>query len=267
MTTASTTSLTVVPNAFLISLNSSSPARTTWIRRCGPGATLNGVSGGALSAVHATSLMPVATSRALPSASPGFETAPSAPLATSVTARTAPVSPRAASSALDGSGWGTHGSLPSLEPSGERSNSTLARSTPETPSTSAWWVFESRAKPPSFRPSTSHSSHSGFERSRRWENTRAGERQQRRLVTGLGQGGVADVVGEVERRVVDPQRPAGLERRDRELLAVARDEMQARLDVGEELVEPGRLALEDREPADVHVRVRLLLREEARVDR
>ena len=94
-----------------------------------------------------------------------------------------------------------------------------------------------------------------------------GERQQRRFVTGLGQGGVADVVGEVERRVVDPQRPAGLERRDRELLAVAGDEVQARLDVGEELVEPGRLALEDREPADVHVRVRLLLREEARVDR
>jgi hypothetical protein len=103
-----------------------------------------------------------------------LETAPSAPAATSPTARTAPLIPRAASSAPDGSGCGTHGSSPSIDsgPSGVRSNSTLARSTPETPSTSAWWVFESSAQPSPERRSTSHSSHSGFERSRRWENTR-----------------------------------------------------------------------------------------------
>jgi hypothetical protein len=77
---------------------------------------------------------------------------------------------------------------------------------------------------------------------------------------------MADVVGEVERRVVDPQRPAGLERRRRELLAVARHEVQPRLDVREEVVQRGRLALEQRERADVHVRVGLLLRQERGID-
>ena len=91
--------------------------------------------------------------------------------------------------------------------------------------------------------------------------------EQRVLVAGRGQRRVAHVVGEVERRVVDPQRAAGLERRRRELLAVARDEVQPRLDVREELLQPGRLALEQREGADVHVRVRLLLRQERGIDR
>ncbi len=45
-------------------------------------------------------------------------------------------------------------------------------STPETPSTSAWWVFEISAKRLSSRPCTSQISHSGFERSSRWEKMR-----------------------------------------------------------------------------------------------
>ena len=49
-------------------------------------------------------------------------------------------------------------------------------STPETPSTSAWWVLESRAKRSSATPSTSHSSHSGRSRSSGWENTRPASR-------------------------------------------------------------------------------------------
>jgi hypothetical protein len=77
---------------------------------------------------------------------------------------------------------------------------------------------------------------------------------------------VAHVVGEVEGRVVDPQRAAGLERRRRELLPVAGDEVQPRLDVREERVEVRGFALEQREAADVHVRIRLLLRQEARID-
>ena len=116
-------------------------------------------------------------------------------------------------------------------------------------------------------PSTSHSSHSGFERSSRWEKTRPHILSSASSSPGARQRRVAHVVGEVEARVVDPQRPAGLERRRRELLPVARDEVQARLDVREERVERRRLALEQREAADVHVRVRLLLRQEAGIDR
>ena len=45
-------------------------------------------------------------------------------------------------------------------------------STPEMPSTSAWWVFESIAKRSPSSPSTSHTSQSGLSRSSCWEKTR-----------------------------------------------------------------------------------------------
>ena len=45
-------------------------------------------------------------------------------------------------------------------------------STPETPSTSAWWVFEMRANLPPSKPWISQTSQSGLERSRRWEKMR-----------------------------------------------------------------------------------------------
>ena len=46
-------------------------------------------------------------------------------------------------------------------------------STPETPSTSAWWLLPTTAKRPSRSPSTSHSSQSGLVRSSCWEKIRA----------------------------------------------------------------------------------------------
>ena len=46
-------------------------------------------------------------------------------------------------------------------------------STPETPSTRQWWVLVTIAKRSPSTLSTSHISQSGFERSRRWEKTRA----------------------------------------------------------------------------------------------
>ena len=88
----------------------------------------------------------------------------------------------------------------------------------------------------------------------------------RALVTRRRQRRVAHVVGEIEGRVVDPQRAPGFERRRRELLPVTGDEVQARLDVREELVQRRRLPLEPRERADVHVRVGLLLRQERGID-
>ncbi len=45
-------------------------------------------------------------------------------------------------------------------------------STPETPSTRAWWVLVMIAKRLRSRPWTSHSSQSGFERSSGCEKTR-----------------------------------------------------------------------------------------------
>ena len=46
-------------------------------------------------------------------------------------------------------------------------------STPETPSTRAWWLLPMIAKRSPLSPSTSHSSQSGFERSSCWEKIRA----------------------------------------------------------------------------------------------
>jgi hypothetical protein len=67
------------------------------------------------------------------------------------------------------------------------------------------------------------------------------------------QRGVAHVIVDVEARVVDPERPPHLEPRERQLLAIAGDQMQARLDVLGELLARGRRALEDHDRAHVHV--------------
>ena len=148
-----------------------------------------------------------------------------------------------------------------------RSNRTVARSTPETPSTSAWWVLKISAKRSSSSPSTSQLSHSGLERSSCWEAIRAASGSSCSSLPGRGQRGVADVVLEVEARVVDPQRAAGLQRRGGELLAVARHQMQAPADVVEVVVEGRRRALEEEHAADVHVRGRAFLVQEGGVGR
>jgi hypothetical protein len=69
----------------------------------------------------------------------------------------------------------------------------------------------------------------------------------------LGEGRVADVVAQVEVRVVDPARPALAERDERELLAVARHEVQARPDPLDHLVDVRRLAVERHDGSHVHV--------------
>ena len=85
------------------------------------------------------------------------------------------------------------------------------------------------------------------------------------LAGGLRQRRVAHVVAGVEVRVVDPDRPALDERRERQLLAVARNEREPALELGDELLVGRRLALEQQHGADVHVRAALLEREERRV--
>ena len=138
-TVARTTSLTVPPNAFLTSLKSLSSQRTVANRRCGPIGTLSGVSGAGFSPAHATSATPSIASRAACSEDVGRVATPTARPATSNGSFTSPRIPRAASDAALGSGCGTHGS-PSCGSAGgigSRSNSTVARSTPAMPSTSA----------------------------------------------------------------------------------------------------------------------------------
>ena len=141
-------------------------------------------------------------------------------------------------------------------------------STPETPSTSAWWVFEMTANLPPSKPWISQTSQSGFERSRRWEKMRPDQLAQLVVRARLRQRRVPHVVVDVEARVVDPERPAHLEARERRASGGSaargrrRDSMCAR-----ELVVRGRRTLEDHERADVHVRRLLLLVEEGGVDR
>ncbi len=84
-----------------------------------------------------------------------------------------PRSPWAASSAEDGWGLGTQLDCPfDCSGTGFRSNSTVAMSMPETPSTSAWWVLVMIATRFPSRPCTSHISHSGLERSSACEKRR-----------------------------------------------------------------------------------------------
>jgi hypothetical protein len=75
------------------------------------------------------------------------------------------------------------------------------------------------------------------------------------------------VVLEVEARVVDPQRPARFQRREGELLAEARHEVQPPAHMGGERLEVRHRTLEDHHGPDVHVRRRPLLRQEGRVHR
>jgi len=93
-----------------------------------------------------------------------------------------------------------------------------------------------------------------------------GELPQLVLAGGRGERGVAQVVARVEMRVVDPDRPALYERRERQLLAVARHEREPVLDLGDEVRVRGRLALQQEHRADVHVGPAVLEREERGVE-
>ena len=93
-----------------------------------------------------------------------------------------------------------------------------------------------------------------------------GERTQLLLGTRLRQRRVAHVVLEVEVAIVDPDRPARLKRRERELVAVARHEVQPRPDVIQEVVVRRRRTFEDQHRPDVHVAVSPFLRQKRGVD-
>ena len=84
---------------------------------------------------------------------------------------------------------------------------------------------------------------------------------------GRGQRGVANVVLEVEVGIVHPHRPAAVERRGGQLVAIARHEMQPPADLLQQLAHRRRRALDDDQAADVHVGVGSLLVQKGCVDR
>ena len=95
-----------------------------------------------------------------------------------------------------------------------------------------------------------------------------GELLQRRLIGGLGQGGVAEVVVGVEVRVVRPDRPALAEGHVGEALAVAGHEVQTTLDVLDESSSVGAVPSNTITEGDMHVGRRVILEmQERRVER
>jgi hypothetical protein len=165
--------LTVPPSTFLIRFRSSSSERTQQKRRWEPIAVFSGTSGAGLASAHPTSLTASTDSVACSIAAPGCSIACSSRRASFSGAVATPSRPRTARSLAEGSGSGIHPcSGPAGSGTGVTSNSTVAMSTPDTPSTSAWWVFVSSANRFRCRPWTSQSSHSGFERSSCCENSR-----------------------------------------------------------------------------------------------
>jgi hypothetical protein len=107
----------------------------------------------------------------------GWRTASTARSTSFTGAAAASAAPRATRSIVLGSGSGTQpSSLAAGSGIGSRSKSTVPMSTPEMPSTIAWWVLVSSAKRSRSRFCTSQSSQSGFERSSCCEKTRAASR-------------------------------------------------------------------------------------------
>ncbi len=159
----------------LISLRS---VRTQVKRRCGPMRTLKGLGGAGLIPAQAIAPTPTRPRASRPASWRGPRTAARAPrtISRGTTARSSSAS--ASSWASVGSGRGIQSCSGGATGAGSRavSNNTVSRSTPEMPSTRAWWVLVRIAKRLSERPSANHSSHSGFERSSDWEKIRPASR-------------------------------------------------------------------------------------------
>ena len=270
-TTASTTSLTVPPNASLIDLEVGQARRApSGSGGAGRSRVLSGSLGAGFISSQATSPTPSAVSASVRGCTGADAAARRAPACRGRSASSPGPRPRARSARRRRA----RGAAPTGAPGGVRptgtgfaSNSTVARSTPETPSTSAWWVLLISAKRFPSSPCTRYISHSGFERSSCCEKTRAVSCASWSSSPGSGSEEWRTWYSRFSRgSSIQNGRPA-LQRREGELLPVARHEVQPRLDVLEELVVDRRRALEDEHGADVHVRRLVLLGEEAGVGR
>ena len=146
VTTASTTSLTVPPSAPLIALKRWRSLSTHANRRCGPIRVLSGLGGAPPMPAAAIEARPPSVRVAAEPALRGLDeraehgaTGVDGADASSVTASPSSAAPL-------GSGRGYQAGPGSRSGgSGSRSNSTVMMSTPEIPSTSAWWVLHTSA--------------------------------------------------------------------------------------------------------------------------
>ncbi len=119
---------------------------------------------------------------------------------------------------------------------------------------------------PSSRPSTIQISHSGLDRSSCWAMTRPTRRAQLGLAPGRGQGGVAEVVVDVEVLVVHPHRPAQVERDEADHLAVAGNERKLARDHVHDVGVARSRPLEDPDGGDVHMAHVVLDMQERRIE-
>src|ERR1700730_15475397 len=232
--------------------------------------TLNGL-GGAGALMPSSVVAPTLSRTALTWDSPrrGARTRARAPR--TISPGTVALSTKASPSSLaaPGSGFALHGVGGAVGAAGSLavSNSTVVMSPPDIPSTRAWWFFATNANRPPDMLCTSQISHRGLERSSRCEKRRPASRfsaassagfgkavwrveeggpvqpLQRRVVGGLRQSGVADVVVGVEMRVVAPHRAPLAEWHEGEALAVARHEMQPVDHVLDQILQRGCLAV------------------------
>ena len=161
----------------MIRLKVASSERAQTKRRCGPIGWLSGTSGAGSAKAPTTSPTPSSASASRRAVASGWRTASTARSASFTGAAAASAAPRATSSGVLGSGRGTQSSSTGAgSGTGSRSKSTVPMSTPEMPSTIAWWVLVRSAKRSRSRPCTSHSSQSGLERSSCCEKTRPASR-------------------------------------------------------------------------------------------
>ena len=207
VTTVSTTSLIVQSNARRMAFRSASGTRHQSKRRCGPTGPFSGVwsADSPMPSIWTTARRRVRTSVRTSSVSSEKRRRSRAMRNGVPSERNS--SPRTSSSRL-GEAFGTKGGGGSNSgTSGEIDIRICERSMPEAPSIMQWWVLLISAKrsPPS-RPSTTQISQSGRARSSCCDMMRADQPLELRGRARLRQRGVADVVVEVEARVVDPDR-------------------------------------------------------------
>ena len=159
--TASTASLSVVPNDRLIVFRSSSGRESSARRRRGEIGSLSSGAGGAGSSDSASALAARRASSAKPRSVFGRRTARAGAVSIPACPAIRSRRPSAMRGSAPGAGRGDHGSGSGAAASGLASSSRPASSTAAMPSTRQWWALPTTPIRPFASSSAIHSSHSG----------------------------------------------------------------------------------------------------------
>ncbi len=223
--------------------------------------TLNGL-GGAGALIPASVVAPMLASPSLSCAAAflGARSSARAPRTISAGTVVRSISASPSSFAGPGSGFALHG-MGGPVGAGSRavSNSTVVMSTPEMPSTSAWWVLAIEREAPAGHVLHEPDLPQRLGAVEALGEEPPGEALERGVVGGAWQRGVADVVVGVEVWIVGPHRPSLAERHVCEPLTVARYQVQPAEHVIDEFLQGRRLALEHHHRRHVHVGVGVIL--------